>query len=234
MEQINKFLIAKGYKVDSKKEKDRPHILDGYEKLLKDRESNLGWRIILEFDEIADMKNIIKQTDIDRMNILKKLPTEYRSKHEKVVESLHRLKENRASAEEQRKLEETLALSLNKIRNELGIEEEGKNNIEESKSQEESGQPSIKITTFLGAKGLSGGFVFIVGVNNGTIPEHPSSPTDNEICQFIVALTRARKKCYLISNKRMGPNYGLRHSTFIDWIDSSRLRRINVNAQYFK
>lgn len=234
LEQINKFL-SEDYKIDyTIKKRDYLHILDGYKYLLKNKKLNLGWRIILECDEIDDMEDIIKQTDIDRIDVVKKLPKEYKSKHETVIDCLNRLKENKASTEEQKRLEEILALSLNKIKNKLGIEEECENNIEESESQEETDQLSIKITTFLGAKGLSGGFVFIVGLNNGTIPEHPSSPTDNEICQFIVALTRARKKCYLISNKRMGPTDRLKHSTFIDWIDSSKLERIRVYADYFR
>nr|QNO55339.1 ATP-dependent DNA helicase Rep [Methanosarcinales archaeon ANME-1 ERB7] len=145
------------------------------------------------------------------------------------------LKENIASTEEQQnKLKKIIDLDLNEIKTRLGIKEEGENDDFQNTDSQEKGQASIKLTTFQGCKGLSGGFVFIVGLNDGTIPVKPYSPTDNEVCQFIVALTRARKKCYLISNRGFGKKYGLIPSKFIDWIDESRLSIEEVNKEYFK
>jgi superfamily I DNA/RNA helicase len=62
-------------------------------------------------------------------------------------------------------------------------------------------RPKVKFTTFLGAKGLSARHVFVIGMNNGEFPENPKALTDAEVCQFIVALTRAKFSCSLISNK---------------------------------
>ena len=64
LRQINEFLVNKSYKVDYKgKNKDNNlHILDGYEILLKDGESNLGWRVILEFDKVENINDIIGMT----------------------------------------------------------------------------------------------------------------------------------------------------------------------------
>lgn len=94
---------------------------------------------------------------------------------------------------------------MNEIKNQLGIEEEGENDKTQNTDSQGNTQPSIKLTTYHGSKGLSGGFVlFIVGLNDETFPRTPGSPSDYEVCQFVVALTRARKKCYLISNKRFG------------------------------
>jgi superfamily I DNA/RNA helicase len=60
--------------------------------------------------------------------------------------------------------------------------------------------PSILLTSFKGCKGLSAGHVFIVGANNSSMPANPCDIEDVEIGQFIVALTRTRKLCHIISN----------------------------------
>ena len=236
LRQINEFLVNRSYKVDyeEKKKDNNLHILDGYEILLKDRGSNLGWRIILEFDEVENMNDLIGMTPADQVDIVEQLPEGYRGKHEKVIDLLNHLKENTASIEEQNELKKIIDLDLNEIKTRLEIKEEDENDDFQKTDSQENSQPSIKLTTYPGSKGLSGGFVFLVGLNDETFPRTPGSPSDNEVCQFIVALTRARKKCYLISNKRFGGSGWLRHSTFIDWIDDSKLSVEEVNKEYFK
>ena len=97
----------------------------------------------------------------------------------------------------------------------------------------ESGLPPVKVTTFEGAKGLSAQHVFIVGLHDGELPHNPETIRDLEICKFIVGLTRTRKMCSLIYTCHFG-NSWMEPSTFISWIDSSRLERISVNAGYWK
>lgn len=235
LREINNFLVN-NYEVDyeGNKEKNDLHILDGYKILLEDGESNLGWRIILESDKVEDMNDIIGMTYTDQVDIVEQLQEKYRYKHEKVIDLLNHLKENTASIEEQNELKKIIDLDLNEIKTRLEIKEEDENDKTQKTDLQENSQPSIKLTTYHGSKGLSGGFVFIVGLNDRTFPRIPDSPSDYEVCQFIVALTRARKKCYLISNKRFGGSGWLRHSTFIDWIDDSKLSVEGVNKEYFK
>ena len=63
--------------------------------------------------------------------------------------------------------------------------------------------PAILLSSFEGCKGLSAGHVFIVGLNEGVVPRLDTGGkiTDEECCKFIVALTRARKSLFLLSNK---------------------------------
>ena len=72
---------------------------------------------------------------------------------------------------------------------------------EEKVGAEEKSKPKVKFTTFLGAKGLSARHVFVIGMNDGEFPGNPKALTDAEACQFIVALTRAKFSCSLISHK---------------------------------
>lgn len=60
----------------------------------------------------------------------------------------------------------------------------------------------IKLTNYLGAKGLSSNHVFILGLENNILPKNPYDITDDEICQFIVLLTRARKSLDILVSKR--------------------------------
>jgi superfamily I DNA/RNA helicase len=95
------------------------------------------------------------------------------------------------------------------------------------------GPPPVKVTSFEGAKGLSAQHVFIAGLHDKELPRNPKAIQDLEICKFIVGLTRTRKMCSLIytchfADKWMSP------STFISWINGSRLERMRVNAKYWK
>ena len=129
--------------------------------------------------------------------------------------------------------------TFKEIQKNLGIEDSEELGVDEAN---EDMAVSIKITTINGSKGLSANYVFLVGINNTCLngaklagfPYDQNNPTDNEICQFIVGMTRTRKKCYLISNSRFGVVYNIRKSVLIDWIRSSRIDNITVNADYFK
>ncbi|MFX0138650.1 MAG: hypothetical protein ACFFDN_33720 [Candidatus Hodarchaeota archaeon] len=67
----------------------------------------------------------------------------------------------------------------------------------------DTSQPSILLTSFEGCKGLSAGHVFMVGANNGSMPKisRNNQIDDVECCKFIVALTRTRKCCHILSNR---------------------------------
>lgn len=63
-------------------------------------------------------------------------------------------------------------------------------------------QPKILLTTFVGSKGLSAAHVFIVGANNGTMPKIKNDKIEEvEISKFLVALSRTRICCHIVSNK---------------------------------
>ena len=93
--------------------------------------------------------------------------------------------------------------------------------------------PTVKVTVFEGAKGLSAQHVYIAGLHNGELPHDPTSIKDLEICKFVVGLTRTRKKCTLIHTRNFAGNWKS-PSSFISWINSARLEDVKVDAQYWK
>ena len=94
-------------------------------------------------------------------------------------------------------------------------------------------QPTIKLTSYEGSKGLSAQFVFIVGMHNGDIPRDQNNIKELEIFKFLVALTRTRKQCYLLWTYRFA-GQPRRQSDFLSWISKDRLDKIRIDKAYFK
>lgn len=83
----------------------------------------------------------------------------------------------------------------------------------------------------MGAKGLSAEHVFVVGVMRDHFPAIDDDPTDTEIRQFVVALSRARTACQVIWCKRHGRRpagvWGwpeIPDSAFVRWIAGQSVR----------
>lgn len=116
-----------------------------------------------------------------------------------------------------------------------------KENVEEQ--QLDKAQPTIKLTSYVGCKGLSAGHVFIVGMNVGSMPKNPDEIQDLEISQFIVALTRTRKCCHILSSKwlisPMDANGNYQQpapvSPFLSWIGAGLITELGeLSAKSFK
>jgi len=93
--------------------------------------------------------------------------------------------------------------------------------------------PSVKVTSFEGAKGLSAQHVFIAGLHDGELPRNPRAIQDLEICKFVVGLTRTRKMCSLIYTGNLAGRW-MSPSSLISWIEEARLERIEVGAPYWE
>jgi len=244
--QIYAYLKPKFTNIDYPEERDKEiDIFDGYRFLMKDRESNLGWRIIIECSDIKQKAKIIKEAHGNAERLSNKLDDDFKNFHLAIVAILEKIKASeQITAIETSDVTKSCGHTFEEIQKILGIEDGAELGAMETN---EDTTVSIKITTINGSKGLSANYVFLVGMNNTNsvvvngsrktlagFPFDKNNPSDNEICQLIVGLTRTRKKCYLISNARFGAVYGIQKSVFLDWINSSRIDSINVNADYFK
>jgi superfamily I DNA/RNA helicase len=77
--------------------------------------------------------------------------------------------------------------------------------------------PTILFTSMMGSKGLQAAHVFVVGMNDEHFPRDNDAPTNEEVCQLLVTLTRARKSCTLLSVGRLGAEQK-RRSVFLSWL----------------
>ena len=72
----------------------------------------------------------------------------------------------------------------------------------------------ITITTVQGSKGLAADYVFITNFDERYVGK--GGVTTQSICNFLVALTRARKKVWLLSTSD-------KPSPFLSWIDGQKI-----------
>ena len=235
--QISDYLITRFTNIDIQKEKNKEiDILDGFILLIEDKESNLGWRIILECTDYANKEVVIKSSHESKQKLSELIDEGFKYEQLSIVSILEKLETgNEITDDDKKKVLNCCNHSIDELKKIVGGEEEV--NPEETQEEEDT-SVSIKITTINGSKGLSANYVFLVGMNETQgnflgFPLDSNNPTDNEICQLIVGLTRTRMKCYLISNFRFGAVNNISKSIFIDWIDSSRIDNIAVNKQYF-
>ena len=213
-------------------------IREAYEWLRRDEKSNLGWRIILEVCCSGKILKQAIQTSESGKPMVELLDAKLVKRHLRVLEILNRVADGDTLAgAEIDELESILGSETGNVIDHFTpkevIEAEELNKL----------HPTIKLTSFVGCKGLSAGHVFIVGANAGSIPKNPAEIQDLEISQFIVALTRTRKCCHILSNKwlvkptdREG-NYQQPDvpSPFISWIGARLIcNRGELSAKDFK
>lgn len=191
--------------------------------------SNLGWRILMEFEKPSNFEEIIikSEKEDDIFNLLER---SYKEKYINSISLITELIEKKQLTDENWKILESL---FKTPRDEiLAFISEIQDKTEQKLV---SDKPTIKLTSFLGAKGLSAGRVFVISFNNGDFPRNPNSITELEVKKFIVALSRTVKKCYLISNMRdFTGKFYLQPSEFLNWLNLSSIENIKVNKEYLK
>lgn len=198
--QIIKYLQAEGFSIDTRRDiKERLTRLDGLELLKLNPESNLGWRIILEYEPSDFVKSVLSAT-VDGTTILNCLSSDYKEQLMAEVAT---------------------------------YEPESQNDVKPTITRDDIQNPTIKVASFEGAKGLSAQHIFIAGLHNGDIPRNPRNIQDIEICRFIVGLTRTRKKCTLIHTRRFADQFKQR-SDFVSWIKSDRIEYNLVDSSYWR
>ena len=97
--------------------------------------------------------------------------------------------------------------------------------------------PTVRLTSFEGAKGMSAQHVFVLGLEDGRFPADRNRPRTLDVRRMIVALTRTRKQCHLLRVSQRFSRKGrqlIRQSVFMDWIQPGRKDEISIKANDFK
>jgi superfamily I DNA/RNA helicase len=82
----------------------------------------------------------------------------------------------------------------------------------------------ITVCNILNSKGLGADVVFLIGFDQGKFPSK-DNPTDNEVYQMLVAVTRAKKRIYLVNT------IGKKVSRFVDCLNAGRLDVMEVKTR---
>lgn len=197
-----------------------PTLLDAVKLLIRDGKSNLGWRIALKsllkkkaFEDILAESN---KSDAKSLRDLAGVAT-----RREVADMLKAL---RAVSKGENVDDATLYGVLQK----LGIDPHGmeKDLLREELASDSHrvGNPGlrripIKATTIQSSKGLAEEYVFITHFDDQYFLKDRTKTCDQDVCNFLVALTRARKKVYLISSGSAEP-------LLLTWIADDRVERV--------
>lgn len=210
---LNKRLTDEYENVTFTQASDREYsIIDGYDLLRTEADSNLGWRVLagLELPQSKLRKAVQAASDGTPFKAL--LPKVLVKKHCVVLEIIRK---EELEPRDKETLDELLGDQSALVTAHFFP-------LEEEESERDQTQPSILLSSFEGCKGLSAGHVFIVGLNNGVMPriDPQGEVADIEISKFVVAMTRTRKLLYLLSNRWDYQPKGPRHhpSMFVDMI----------------
>jgi superfamily I DNA/RNA helicase len=205
-------------------------LLEAYRLLARDPRSRLGWRIALELDPPADFDDVVAQVLEEQLEFADHLPDGFRDRHLPHAQTIsHLLAGEEVSPEDQTELQAAVGIDIEQIRAELALDRDVGAEDDDTDDPE---APTIVCSTMVSAKGLSAEHVFIVGFNNAHFPRHPDAITDYEVCCLLVALSRTRKQCHLISCGRW-KGLPLEVSAFLDWA-GVRIDETIRNAAYWQ
>ena len=198
---------------------NEPTFFDGLKLLLDDKDSNLGWRVVAKtLLSPTDFRDVIQAADGKPVSELLGVA------HRKDVRALLALLRKVQSNEDVPK--DKLEFLLERIG--LVPHEIAKSQLRDDLLEQEMAQQGtpravrdihITITTIPSSKGLSGDYVFLTNFDDTYYSQDKQGGVaDKDVFNFLVALTRAKKKAFLISSKETEP-------TLLGWISSDKLER---------
>lgn len=218
-------LKEKGLKNVQYADKDGREItfLDGLKILLVDKQDNLGWRIVSKFlmneeSFFSLVRNTEKNPDkkiyelIDK-NLIKEVKNILRVL--KYVNNDKTVNENDFFEVFKKIGFNSFEVSKEFLKKEINFTNQRRGNNSSIK------KIPIKASTIQSSKGLAGDLVFITHFDDLYFikDKDKTKITDQDICNFLVALTRTRKKIYLISTRKEVP-------TFLKWISKEQIEFI--------
>jgi len=198
-----------------------PTLLDGLKLILENDKDNLGWRIVSKsLLKQGEFKTLLQRTTVEHAKDLHEMVGAGLKKQvttmTKVLKALAADKSIDHDSVEVLKIMnlDPFAIMKEMLAEELDLESQG------------YGNPAIrnipiKATTIESSKGLAADYVFITHFDDHFfIRDKEKGTSDKDVCNFLVALTRARKKVFLISSRKAEP-------TFLGWIRKERINQLS-------
>jgi len=229
-QSIEKYLTEDDIPIFQPKQRavDNP-ILDGLMMLLDDIKDNLGWRLTLQTLSEGQLKKIIEQTTTRPFEEL--IPVAIELEVKAILSILRNLKEKSdIDVLEQVKIEEFIGLDFEAIKSRLSQDTDVST---DELPTEFLGKPTVLLSSFEGAKGLSAPFVYVVGLNDGILPQNPMNISDLDVRKLIVSLTRATKECSLLYLRRIHNNWS-NPSALLQWMPSDYVQQVEVDKSFFE
>lgn len=204
----------------AKKDDEEPTFLEGL-KILSEKEGcNLGWRIICKkILNSEEFEIILKNTNANKEQNICELINSEKKKEVKKILKIFKAIQNDKDVDNQDLIELLDKANINPY--EMAKEYLKEDFLFSARRFGNHGIRKIPIntTTIQSSKGLSADYVFITYFDDQYFIKNNTRITDKEICNFLVAITRAKKKVFLISSAEKEP-------TFLKWINTARIEKI--------
>jgi len=220
---IYEALKSKGFQnvhFADKTESDEPSLLDGLKLLLLDDKCNLGWRVVSrEILDAPDFDALLRQSDGqgETGKLVAMVSPSLKKQVGRMLTALRRVQDGKELVDNQ----------VSELLGEIGIDAFGVATQSLRDKLESANQrlvdpgirrTSIVVTTIQSSKGLAADYVFITHLDNRyCVRDKDKGISDQDVCSFLVALTRARRRVYLLSTDKS------QTATFLTWIDKSRI-----------
>ena len=196
--------------------------VDGLRILSGEKNDTLAWRLLIsQMGDTFDWKSIILANYDDATAFISAIPEDFKRKHGLNSKVLLKILEKPAS-----EIKQIAESSIEKLKKEIVIKKREDRDIlidQLITDNKSIGRPmanlDVTVCSILGSKGLGADVVFLVGFDQGKLPSK-SNVADSEIYQILVALTRAKKRIYLINTVDCSM------SKFLDCIGSELIERI--------
>lgn len=188
------------YKEDNGLLNFNQRVIDAYRFLSQDEKSEIGWRLLDNPNDKDEIKQHIKNAK-NFKTIISGTPSKISGIGEKNLKKLEEIIEGGQMSSDQVKRE----LFIKELKNTNNLLSRPLCNL------------NITVCNILNSKGLGADVVFLIGFDKKRFPS-TSNPTDDEIYQMLVAITRAKKRLYLINSSDKDV------SNFIDCLDGSDIQ----------
>jgi len=208
-----------------KQESLEPTLLEGLNLLLEDSTGNLGWRVTARaLLPPADFEPLLAQTGKDNSppRFCDIVPAALKKEVRSLLQILRAARNGKRGGDDEstvnllKRLEiDPVGRAMEFVRDQVTLP--GQHPLD-------SGIKNIFITvsTIPSAKGLAADYVFITHFDDRYFikDKDKSRVSDQDVCSFIVALTRARKEVFLISSEKN------KKPRFLEWINEARIRAV--------
>lgn len=204
---------------NSKVAEDEITLLSALKLLLEDKDSNLGWRTAAKHALTPEaFEDLLKRSAQDSAPpIPDLLEVSVRSKIREMRATLNYI--NQGKEVEPERLAsfmkdvgyEPLTVATAALKQELDVQAAARQS-----SQRNIRDLPITITTIPGSKGLAADYVFLAYFNPDCFGD--PKPTDEDVFNFVVAVTRAKKGLTIISTTEAVP-------LFVEWIQGAKVKR---------
>jgi len=199
--------------------------LYAYGVLANDPDSNLAWRILLQLLQPPGWEAAVSQGLLRGEGLRTLLDPGFLGEHLRIAQLLLRENDGAELSSEER---DDLAAALGVVQDNL---DERLHPTPPDAEEIDESEPIIMLTSLMGSKGLQAEHVFVIGVNEGHFPRNASAITNEEVCQLLVALTRTRKCCTIVSTGRFAADW-VGESRFIEWL-GPHLQTIQIDRTFF-